>query len=380
MMSDSRPPLTLRSIDQWDRAIAAAGSAQERLVLTARKAGALARLSRFDESRELVTELRSQNLGFDPRLSAWIIFCEGLDSHFSSLATGSALDRFRRAYAIAVASGDRELSAISAAWAANEEFVAGRAASAIEQVRAAFAWADVDNAEARARANLVVADLLSWAGQGERAKKWYTAARACAIEGGDLAMQSVVLFNSAAFHVANLVIADCMGTCAPSHLREIELEVNSVANLDRGIGIDSLTTMVPLLLADIRACEGRWSDALRLFQIHIDHLAEQGQSRLVSRFLAQLAWCKLNSSDVQGAIDDMRSALAHAQDGCDLDDLFVLYERAARLQRALGDEKGAIDHHFAASRCIASFAAQQGVISEMLQPLLDRLPEQKTRP
>lgn len=365
--------ISSRGLEQLSRLIETSANQDERSLLIAKKAGALARLSRLDEARHLVAELRAFNTKFEPRLSAWIMFAEGLIEHFSSLSA-SASGRFRRAHAVSVAAGDNELAALTSAWIANSDFIEGNLSAIATHLGDAFALVRPTDWETLARACLVVADSLNWSGSTEKAKVWYQRARGHAIACGDIAMQSVVLFNLASFHVSHLVLRDCEtpNSVLATDLRSAGMEIESISNLDRGLGVRSLTSMVPMLRAELVSLQRNWRAALDLFNLNLPLASEQGQARLVAKWVSERAWCKVNSGDIAGARIDAEAALERAEEGSELDDLFVLYARTADVFETIGESDRVQPLRAASLRCLASFKELTTTIRGSLQTIADR--------
>ena len=108
-----------RAIEAIDKRLSEIISDDERKLLMIRKAGVLARLGRGLSATDLVMAVRQENKTYEPKLSAWIMYTEGLIAHFQSINTTKAMERFRPAFAIANAIGDIELRSICAAWMAD---------------------------------------------------------------------------------------------------------------------------------------------------------------------------------------------------------------------------------------------------------------------
>ncbi len=382
MNSGGDQPMLSRGLEQLSRLIESCANQGERHLLIARKAGALARLSRLDEARHLVAELRAFNTGFEPRLSAWIMFTEGLVEHFSSLSA-NASGRFRRSHAVSVAAGDNELTALSAAWIASAELAQGNPAASAAHLEEAFALAGPGDSETLSRACLVVADALNWSGSAELAKVWYRLARGHAVACGDIAMQSVILFNSASFHVSHLVLRECEtpNSVCSTDVLAAGMELESISNLDRGLGVRSLTSMIPMLRAELASLQRHWDIALGILDLNLPLASEQGQARLIPKLISERAWCKVNLGDIAGARADAEAALGHAEAGSEFDDLVVLYTRTADVFEMIGERDRVQPLRAAANRSLASFNEFRVKIRVALQDIADRdMTTQKKNP
>ena len=316
-----------RAIETIDRKLAERISDGDRKLLLIRKAGVLARLGRDTAATELVLAVRKENESYEPKLSAWIMYTEGLIAHFQSINTAKAIERFRPAFAIATAIGDAELRSICAAWMADSEFRLGRTKSAIDNLRIGISDSQADWHEARGRSCLVLADLMSWSGQFDDARKWYKQARGHAIDQGDIGMQTAILFNSASFRVSYLATDDSRGIDCRASALALQKEVSSITNLDACLEIKTLSTLVPALHAELSTIQREWVNAITLYDDFLDRLGSDGQSRLSARFLAGRAWCRANTGNLDGALVDVRSITEEVTTCQDLDDLAIIHAR-----------------------------------------------------
>lgn len=359
-----------RSIQLVDAAILASSDAGERLVLFAKKAGSLARLSCLADARSLVKELRAANSAYDPRLSAWIIFAEGLIQHFDTLDNAKSKDKFYRAHLVSQMAGDRELAGASAAWMAHCELVEGRIEEAIKHVAIAFEWSDPDYGETRGRASMVLADSLNYAGQPDLARHWYREARNHAVHDGDIAMQNVMLFNAAVFGVANLTLKDCLDPVTESECKRTSMEVASAANLNAALGLESLSSLVPIMTAELLTAQHKWGQALALFDRNLPTFALEGQKRLQPKVLAQRAWCKANLDALDDARSDTLEALRLIDDCRDSDDLAVLHFRIAAVGSLLNDSEMQAHHQALAANSLHTFRQEQSKTLALLQDVI----------
>lgn len=370
MEGDPVQNFSSRSIKNLDSLIAQCLDDNKRFVLFAKKAGNLARLSCFAEARQLVKELRLVNSGYEPRLSAWIIFAEGLIEHFETLNNAKAKDKFHRAFLVGQMAGDHEISGAASAWMAHCELVSGQFKEAVEHVATAFKWSSMDSGEARGRASMVLADALNCAGKTDLARRWYHEARSFAVRDGDIAMQNVMLFNMATFGVANLTLRDCFTPQAENDWKLIALEVSSAGNLNAALGIQSLASMVPIVQAELLVIQRKWTDALHLFDQHIPIVVNEGQKRLLPKLLAQCAWCRSQIGDTAGASSDVGEAINNLTECTDLDDLSVVHFRIAAVAKKLNNYDLEIHHQTLALNYFDRFKKQQLEIETLLSPVL----------
>ena len=94
-------PWRPKTLERLDALIRNVRSDKEKRILLTKKACALARFSLIDEASAVLRNVKSSANAYEPRLSAWLMLCEGLIGHFSRLAE-SAFRDFKRAYAVSI--------------------------------------------------------------------------------------------------------------------------------------------------------------------------------------------------------------------------------------------------------------------------------------
>lgn len=361
-----------KTLERLDALIQNVRSEREREILLVKKACALTRFSFIEEAGVILKSVKANGRAYDPRLSAWVMLCEGLMEHFGSLAE-SAIRAFKRAYAVSIATGDIELAAIASAWIAHSELYASNMTAVPALLVQAFTHADRSNAAARARACLVVADMYNCAGDPMSARPWYKRARDAAVDEGDIAMQSVAMHNDAAFRVLNVVLSDCRDGADEHAVMLASVSVDSVGNLDLGLGLRHLTSMVPLLRAEVRTVQRRWDEAIGLFDAFLCDRSVEGNNRLMPKFRAQRAYCLAMTGDHDAAVQEIRSAISEADVCADFDDLFILHARAAAVfaRASMHDDRQV--HLASAERCLSAFIAFQTELKASIEPMVARI-------
>ena len=360
-----------RSIVNLDAQIKDCRDENIRFLLFAKKAGSLARFSCIPEARSLVRELRAANSAYDPQLSGWIILAEGLIEHFDTLNNTKSKDKFNRALLVGQMAGDRELAGTAAAWMAHCELVSGQIDAASNNIVTAFKWSDEYSFDARGIASMVLGDALNWAGQTELARKWYRDARNYAIREGDISMQNVMLFNLAAFGVANLTLQDCAQPATPEAWKRVAMEAASAANLNHALGIQSLSSLIPIMRAELFVVQRQWQDANAIFEEHICGVVADGQKRLLPKILAQRAWCQANLGEIDNALASAKLSIDLCADCTDLDDLAVLHFRLSGVGRLLVNHEMEYHHNSLAIGILTRFRNQQVEMFDVLNNTID---------
>lgn len=363
---------SLRGLERLDQAYKKARTDAERRLIMIRRACFLARLSRVPEAQAHLQAAMPDKAAYEPLLNGWALFCEGLLEHFDSLGP-AALSKFRRAHAVSLSVGNRELAAISAAWIAATEFAASNLDGFAGPLGRAFDFAEADNFPALTRSCILVADALSWSGNYVAAKPWYRRAWRHAVDDADFPMQIVALHNEAAYQVANSVVLDCLGRPQEDIARSASVCLDSAGSLDVGIGRNRLTSIIPLLRAELHSVQGRWDESIALFDVFLVDSSVQPAARQHPKCLAERGYCKARLGDMSGALTDIEDALKGSAVCCDMDDLYVLHARSAQVF-TMGNRMDDSNAHAAiASRCLATFEADQAIISGQLASIIDRL-------
>ena len=365
-------PWRPKTLERLDALIRTARSDKERRILLVKKACALTRFSFIEEAALILKSVRGDGSAYEPRLNAWITLCEGLIEHFGSL-TERAIRAFKRAYAVGISAGDIELAAIASAWIANAEYMAGNLAAVPGALVQTFTYADRSNATARARACVVVADMHNCAGDTGSARAWYKRARDAAVDDGDIAMQSVAMYNDAGHRVANVVLNDCRGGADEHAVMLASVSVDSVANLDLGLGVRHLTSMVPLLRAEVRTVQHKWDEAIGLFDAYLCDKSVEMHNRLMPKYRAQKAYCLAMAGDRAAAVKEVSAAIEDVDSCPDFDDLFVLHARAARVFESASMHDARQTHMLAAERCLSAFTAFQAELKASVGAMVSRI-------
>lgn len=333
-----------RLLSHLDAAIAAASLPSEADCLRAERAGLLARQGQLGEARNVIAALQAQ-YGQNPhtKVNAWILLAEGLTSYFSDLGQ-AAHDKVRRAHAVSAAARDVRLHALAAAWLAHMDYTGYDFDAMGRRVSEALQLADADHHSARARACLVIALAWHFGGRFETAQPWYAKARLHASAEGDEAMLSAIMYNMAGLLADQSRHAVMTGEQDTAMLRRAELSLQSATNLDALIGIVSLDALVPLHRARVCTLQGRWAEAVSLYEAHFSDGLLQGLDRMRASLGADLAWCRLQLGQIdQAAKDAVAAQIAVAHDR-DADDRAAAHHRLSQVFARLGQPEAAAEH------------------------------------
>jgi len=271
-----------------------------------------------------------------------------------------ALDRFKRAYGLAVALRNPDIRSTAAAWMGASEFLQAKYETAAEHALEAIEHAPADNPLAKARAHLVLANCLNGAaGALDLAPLHYTKARQFSIEARDISMQSVVLYNVATFRVSRISIDDAFGDSVEEECSAAEMEVSSIDNLDSGLGLKSLQAMVPLLKAELHLIRRRWLEADALYGKFTLEATTHGQTHQGPRFLAERAQCQAMLGQRDDAMRIAKQAIDQLVGRIDADDNAACHARLSLCFASLGDAATSKKHRDVALQSRAEFAEFQ---------------------
>jgi hypothetical protein len=352
------PPPVPRSrlLATLEAAIKSAANPIEAQCLRAERAALLARQGQLERARGAIDELNAQ-LAWQPNnnvLRAWIALAEGLHGYYSVIGR-DAQETIELAYSLAQNGGPAaaRLRATAAAWLANLAFANCDTPRMATLTREALDCAAPEHHGARARAALVAGYAYHFGGQPEAAQRWYEASRRHAIAEGDEAHLSALMHNQAWMRASLARMALLFGA-------------ESIGHYDAGIGTASLGSLVPILRAQVLTAQGRWADALALFDANFDAAMGEGLKRIASCLLADRAWCELNL----GHADKARALAGAAEQALaepgDIDDRAVALARLAQVREVLG-ETGLASQHLAESQRLydAHREQQQRIVSTL---------------
>ncbi len=286
-----------RLLLRLEAGIANAKSVIEADCLRAERAAYLARLGRFEEVN---TELAALRERYDSRpnveISAWVNFVEGLEIYFSGTGAPKT-DKLKRSLALSFAAGLNSLQALNAAWLAQMDYARFDMDSMASNVRKSLQLAKPEHHSARSRAALVVAQALHLAGRQDLAIPWYRCARDHAVADGDDATTSALMHNIGWLRMMALRQATLSGKPIPFGGALALASADSTTHFDLLTGDSSWAVLKPILRAQILSLEGKFSEALDLYEVHLSSVDSEGIVRLRPYLLADKAWCLAKSGE-----------------------------------------------------------------------------------
>lgn len=360
-----------RLLTRLDAEIAQARNPIDAAALKAERACLLARQGHKDLARKVVDDLQQQ-FAWRPHaaMSAWLSLADGLLDHFGHQGD-AARDRVQRAYTLSNSASLAPLHALCAAWLAYLDYVENDMSRMARHVAEALALAAPDHHAARARACLVVADAYHFAGAPDGALPWYQRSRVHATTDGDEAHVSSLMHDQARLRGGRACLAAAFGEPgAEDAVRQALMSAESTAHFDAGAGNAAQPSAMPMLRAQLLTADGRWREALALFDAYHDTARAEGQRRLDPWFLADVAWCRLQLGDAARARAAAGACVEGLLQPCDVDDRAIAQARLAQVLDGLDDAAGAAVQRERAQRDLTAHRAEQARLKALLDEAL----------
>jgi tetratricopeptide (TPR) repeat protein len=228
---------------------------------------------------------------------------------------------------------------------------------------------------ARARASMVAAVSLHFAGRFDLALPWYHRTRDDAAIEGDDATISAVMHNMSGLRISNARLQALFGGDPGDEIRQALLGAESTGHFDLGVGTASLLSLVPMLRAQAHLLQGDVTQALALYREHLEAALADGLAWQEGSFRADMAWCLAT----QGQVDEARgcvqaAARALERGDADADDRACAHARLAATLARLGDSAAAEAHHRRAREALAEHRRLQAEVMALhdrdIRPLL----------
>lgn len=305
------------ALDRLNQVIDREFDLRTRACLIAEKTLYIAREGKFDLARETIKNLRSQfDVSTSLELTCWLCMLDGIIL-FHETPDSNSFDRIRRAYQLSRSISTSKVGVLSAAWLSHLELNRGRLQESVLLSAEALKCANGSMSGPLSRIALTVADTFSFCGDWVEASEWYARSRNQALIDGDRLGVSAVLHNIAALRVHALSLAKFCQVSGPPSGTWIELELNSSRNYDTGIGLLSLSSLEPIIRAQLFILCDRFDDALQILERRVASLEDDGLIRYRAIILADQLLCKVKLSvapDINGCVDSILEALRRTAD------------------------------------------------------------------
>jgi hypothetical protein len=217
---------------------------------------------------------------------------------------------------------------------------------------------------------MVLANGLHLAGRYELARPWYELARQSATAEEDRGAISAMLYNVAAIRAANVRLDAVFGKEAAAEAHRARMESASSTNYDAAIGVTSLEHLSKLLQGLLLTLEGKFSDALEIFE-SIDISAVL--PRMQPPMLIDQAWCFLNLGRSTDAWQLAKSSASMADSIKDFDDDDMAYfaGRMALIADRCGQHLDAASYKAKSLAALSKHQSFQEYLLGLMQPISD---------
>lgn len=343
--------------------LAQSHESRQKNYLTADRAAYLARLGDISSSRRDIDLLRMEGtISSDGRLAALVNFADGLCHYYQDMS-GESRDRLSRSYALAIATANDDVASRAAAWLAliaygKYEF------SLMSRHLAASSECRVSDPVSNARNALTLALATHLANRFDLARTWYQRAHRSAAEVEDDAMISAILHNMSSILVTN-IRNSILGPIATNDKPGLALAgISSTVNFDEILGSTSQPVFTPLTKAQLLSLEGRYQDALVLYEQSMREIRISGSNGWQAWLTADWAWCLLKTGDIERARTQFDCASSMLEDHDHIDDRAAALKRISAGYSEVGDEARSVEFGV---RADDHWQAFRGLQAEMLK-------------
>jgi hypothetical protein len=223
------------------------------------------RIGRFELARNIIHRIRSESgRGHPASVAIWIIIADGILAFFERLDSGSA-DRFRRAHLLSVALDLKELRALSAAWLAHSDFGRCEYESMVKSINDCLISSRPLGDLASSRVGLVLASSYLYAGDLEKSREWYEAARQSAVLDGDRATLGAIMYNRAAVALARYRADFHLSRPTGLSIPAVSSAVSSASSFQTLTGNEALSDLLRMSEARLAMIENRFDTAATIF-------------------------------------------------------------------------------------------------------------------
>ncbi len=350
-------------LDVLNSRIASGSMGMSTYYLRAERAAYLASLGETALASDEIREIKAENrINADARLSVLINIADGLCHYYDNMGNESR-DRFMRAYTVAKAAKIYDLASRAAVWLALVAYGAYDFDAMVGYLDQSITSNNRDQSS-RPRALLIVATTIHLANRFDLAKPWYQRARYFAAEIGDGASISAIMHNMASIWSTNHRNATLGGIETADNSRTALLGATSTMNFDDLVGGTSLPSFTPLIQAQMLSIDGKFEEALKLYDAHLASLRISSVPGWQKWLLADRAWCLLQMGYADRAKDEFDALFEAFSEDNHVDDVAATLTRLSDGYRILGFEARSRQCGMRAQDRWLAFADLQG---QMLQ-------------
>jgi tetratricopeptide (TPR) repeat protein len=338
----------------------------DRVVATARLAIYYFHKGEYGRATALVDSIRgAQSATGNLEAMVYVNLAEATLLHQSGNGDDAAL-KAKRAHALSTAAQRRDLVSLSGIWLAHLEFNRGNYANCISLLGAAAKTIEVAPLLARTRLNMLVGDLLTFCGREPLASRWYSLARASAIEEGDEVAIGQIIFNAAAFGFNNVRVVCVRGQEIEEQIRFIELMIASSSNYDVGVGSSAFESLLPMLNAQLLLLRRKYEDSAKIFSRWLGSPDAAIDARLRTTCGADYALALAHIGAQDEAIRQLVDVERVNIDELPPDEAAIVLCQLSTLYAALGDSERATELR---TRSIAEIVKHESIQKQIFEHL-----------
>ena len=339
-----------------------------RAMLTAELACYWARVGEFEEAERLRVELRSTfSDGRNVRVSILIMCIEGLLLYFRELGPG-AMDRLARARLLSVASGHKDLIALTSAWLAHIHFNNNRYVEMSDAISICLNALDKSNLPAVCRVSMLLGDAHLYSGNPEFAQLWYERARGAAVELGDQAFVGALTYNRSALRVFVARLGSAVEIQSDDQVRLMYGEVQSAINYQAVARLRSLdhlleTSRVGVLMLQRKFSSAKPAIEALLLSADVGPLTSQA-----SILKADLALCFAELKAIESSIILLDDILLLDLKKYDAGDRVLIYMSIKEAYKSCGLLHKAIEFEQPLTLALAGHQTQISTLKTLISP------------
>lgn len=307
--------------------------------LLAERSAYQARLGEISLARDELEIVRAEN-NVEPhaRVTILINIADGIINYYQDMSP-VANDRYQRARALAIASGQVELQARTDSLIALLEYGLHHFERMFWHLEEAAKKSSSDDKETLCRICMIIAQTLHLANSYDLAVDWYKKSKKLANEGHDDASMSALLHNMASIWAVNWRNSELGKIATKDSPKVARIGADSTFNFDNIIGSSALAALTPLMKAQILSLECKYDEALKVYTAVLPNLSLKALGGWKSWLVADMAWCSLKSGHIEDARAGFERALAEPSDTHHLDDNAATLSRLSEGLAMLGENE-----------------------------------------
>jgi tetratricopeptide (TPR) repeat protein len=353
-----------------DTQIAEASDRFIRRCFLAERAAYQARLGEISLARNDLEIARAENSA-EPhaRVTILVNIADGIFNYYQDMSP-VASDRYQRARALAIASGQDDLQARTDSLIALLEYGLHHFEQMFWYLEDAAKKASIDDKQTLCRICMITAQTLHLANSYDLATKWYRKARQFANEAHDEASVSALLHNMASIWVVNWRNSQLGKISTKDSPQVARLGAESTLNFDQIIGTSALAALTPLMKAQILSLECKYDEALKVYNAMLPSLSLKALGGWKSWLFADMAWCNLKSGNIDEARIGFERASSELSDEHHLDDHAATLSRLSEGLQALEQNELGKSYELRAVEKWESFTQLQDQMRRMAEKFL----------